>query len=272
MICIGSKYEHDAIDRWLDVRVGNMEELETALHSYQAKDDILVFWLAVNNVTGEICPVVDIGKLCKKYGAYYVCDATAMVGHTAVPKDIDQWCSAMILDGHKIGTQLGIGCMWISDWFNKWLDGMKLHGTPNLAGALSMADAVEWACNSKRIDDAEAHYCDLAICLELWLNKVGVKHEWVGDADEQVAAINAIRLNGLNADALQQYCASKGVYIGVGASACNASGDFRVLNAYGLSNDEAAEVIRVSFGDETTKDDIDKLVSVIKEYKERFVV
>ena len=33
-----------------------------------------------------------------------------------------------------------------------------------------------------------------------------------------------------------------------------------------------SEVIRVSFGDETTKADIDKLVSVIKEYKERFVV
>ena len=36
-------------------------------------------------------------------------------------------------------------------------------------------------------------------------------------------------------------------------------------------NDEPWEN-KVSFGDETTKDDIDKLVSAIDEYKERFVV
>ena len=95
------------------------------------------------------------------------------------------------------------------------------------------------------------------------------------DADEPAnctLAINAIRLSGINADALQQYAASKGVYIGIGGSSCNAAGDFRVLNAMGLTNDEAAEVIRVSFGDETSIKDVEALVSVIKEYKERFVV
>lgn len=270
MICIGSKYEHDAIDRWLDVRVGNMEELETVLHSYQTKDDILVFWLAVNNVTGEICPVVDIGKLCKKYGAYYVCDATAMVGHTAIPKNIDQWCSAIILDGHKIGTQLSIGCMWISDGFNKWLGGMNLHGTPNLAGALSMADAVEWACDSKRLNDMNNRYLRLFDCLYCELKKADIDFSVIADTKPSTCAINAIRLNGLNADALQQYCASKGIYISAGGSACNAAGDFRVLNACGLSNDEAAEVVRVSFGDETNKNDVDALVSAIVEYKQKY--
>ena len=94
-----------------------------------------------------------------------------------------------------------------------------------------------------------------------------------GNADELVNCtyvINAIRLNGLNADALQQYSASKGVYIGVGGSACNAAGDFHLLNAYGLSNAEAAEVIRVSFGDETNKNDVDALVSAIVEYKQKY--
>ena len=272
MICIGSKYEHDAIDRWLDVRVGNMEELETALHSCQGEGDILVFWLAVNNVTGEICPIIDIGKLCKKYGAYYICDATAMVGHATIPKDVDQWCSMMIIDGHKIGTQLGIGCMWICDEFNKWLVGMKLHGTPNLAGTISIADAVEWACDSKRLNDINNWYMRLFDYLYCGLKIADIDFSVIADMCPSTCAINAIRLNGLNADAVQQYAASKGVYIGVGGSACNAAGDFRVLNAYGLSNAEAAEVIRVSFGYETTKDDINKLVGVIKEYKERFVV
>lgn len=270
IICIGSKYEHDAVDRWLDVRVGNMKELETALRSFRGEGDALVFWLAVNNVTGEVCPIVDIGKLCKKYGAYYICDATAMVGHVTIPEDIDQWCSMMIIDGHKIGTQLGIGCMWISDEFNKWLGGMKLHGTPNLAGAISMADAVEWACDSKRLNATNNRNLRLFDYLYCGLKRANIDFSVIADMRPSTCAINAIRLNGLNADSLQQYCASKGVYIGVGGSACNAAGDFRVLNAYKLTDTEASEVIRVSFGDETNKYDVDALVSAISEYKQKY--
>ena len=84
-------------------------------------------------------------------------------------------------------------------------------------------------------------------------------------------AINAIRLNGLNADALQQYCASKGVYIGVGGSACSAAHDFRVLvDGYGLTEQEASQVIRVSFGEDSTADDVDELVAAICEYRDKF--
>ena len=84
-------------------------------------------------------------------------------------------------------------------------------------------------------------------------------------------SINAIRLNGINADALQQFLASRGIYVGVGGSACSAAHDYRVLRAYGLTDGEASEVIRVSFGDETTARDIEALVEGIKEYKGMFI-
>ena len=146
------------------------------------------------------------------------------------------------------------------------------HGSISVGHVLALADAVEWACDSKRLNDMNNWYLRLFDYLYCGLKRADVDFSVIADICPSTCAINAIRLNGLNADSLQQYCASKGVYIGVGGSACNAAGDFRVLNAYGLSNDEAAEVVRVSFDDETTKDDINKLVSVIKEYKERFVV
>ena len=91
-----------------------------------------------------------------------------------------------------------------------------------------------------------------------------------GQPCDSTAAINAIRLNGINADALQQFLASRGVYVGVGGSACSAAHDYRVLRAYGLTDDEASEVIRVSFGDETTASDIEALVEGIKEYRRQF--
>lgn len=86
-----------------------------------------------------------------------------------------------------------------------------------------------------------------------------------------VFAINAIMFDDINADSLQQYLASKQIYIGIGGSACSSLHDFRVLNACGLTNDEASRVVRVSFGDETTERDIDAFVNAVVEYKEKFV-
>lgn len=236
----------------------------------------------VNQLTGEIHDIKAVHEQLLQYDdvPFLVCDCTAAIHHISLKAaKVCQYADCICMSGHKLGCP-DIAFMWIDDRLFNWLGGGKdvrnqwnlKHGSISVGHVLALADAVEWACDMRRQDDDEAHCGDLAICLELWLNKAGIKHEWIGDADKQVAAINAIRLNGLNADSLQQYCASKGIYISAGGSACNAAGDFRVLNAYGLSNAEAAEVIRVSFDDETTKDDINKLVSVSKEYKERFVV
>lgn len=238
---------------------------------------------SVNHITGEVFNPDEIraqldGARETLAIPYFICDCTAAFGKIGLD-GVCKYADAIFMSGHKIGCP-DITFMWIDDRLFDRLDGGNdvrnqwglKHGSISVGHVLALADAVEWACDSERIDANEWHYTNLCVRLNVELDKAGIKHEWIGDGDDRIAAINAIRLNGLNADALQQYCASKGVYIGVGGSACNAAGDFRVLNAYGLSNAEAAEVIRVSFGDETTKDDIDKLVSAIDEYKERFVV
>ncbi len=134
----------------------------------------------------------------------------------------------------------------------------------------ALADAVEWACDSKRLNDMNNWYMRLFDYLCCGLKRANIDFSVIADAKPSTRAINAIRLNGLNADSLQQYCASKGCYIGVGGSACNTAGDFRVLNAYRLTNAEAAEVVRVSFGNETNKYDVDALVSAIAEYKQKY--
>ena len=84
-------------------------------------------------------------------------------------------------------------------------------------------------------------------------------------------AINAIRLPGFNADALQQHLASKQIYVSIGGSACTEKHDYRVLNAYGLSNNEASEVIRVSFSEDSSVEDVVALVEGIKNFKELYL-
>lgn len=236
----------------------------------------------VNQLTGEIHDIKSVHEKLLQYDdvPFLICDSTAAIHHISLrAAKVCQYADCICISGHKLGCP-DIAFMWIDDRLFNWLGGGKdvrnqwglKHGSISVGHVLALADAVEWACDNKRLNDMNNWYMRLFDCLCCGLKRANIDFSVIADTKPSTCAINAIRLNGLNADALQQYCASKGVYIGVGGSACNAAGDFRVLNAYGLSNDEAAEVVRVSFDDETTKDDIDKLVSVIKEYKERFVV
>ena len=270
VIC--SNYEHNSFYRYAYDSVKNINELsETIANMPETYGKMIVMWQGVNNLTGEIFPVEEIGKLCHEHDAFYICDMTAMIGHVPIPANIDQWCDCVVWSGHKLGTELGIGAMWISDRLDEWLNGFKLHGTPNLAGALAMTQAVEDACDKEYVMSVNKQWYTLMSDLYYLLKQDNPDVERIGDKIASTYAINAIRLPGFNADALQQYLASKQIYVSIGGSACTEKHDYRVLNAYGLSNDDACEVIRVSFGEDSSIEDVKALVNGIKEFKEKFV-
>lgn len=274
VIC--SIYEHDSFFRYKESTINSTGLLNRLLFAYDGlpnnPDQTFGMWQSVQNITGEIFPIEEIGKLCHKHDAFYICDMTAMIGKVSIPSNIDQWCDCAVWSGHKLGTELGIGAMWVSDRLDKWLNGFKLHGTPNLAGALAMTQAVEDACDKVVIDKKDRHWVGLADIMYRMLEKANI--DYVMIPDRLVAytyAINAIRLPGFNADALQQYLASKQIYVSIGGSACAEKHDYRVLSAYGLSNDEASEVIRVSFGEDSSVEDVVALVEGIKNFKELYL-
>lgn len=261
---IGSKYEHDSFDKFLVARVANIDQLVDGITKNRGYRGCVI-WQGVNNITGEIFPVEQIGSICHGFNSFYICDMTAMIGKAQIPVNIDQWCDCAIWSGHKLGTEGGIGAMWLSDKFNEWIGDFKLHGTPNLSGAIAIADATEEACKSPM-----KHYTDLYMCLYGKLVNANIQFQVISNR-LKTCAINSIMFDDINADSLQQYLASKQIYIGIGGSACSSLHDFRVLNACGLTNDEASRVVRVSFGDETTKHDIDEFVNAVVDYKEKFV-
>ena len=279
VIC--SKYEHDSFWRHGFDSVDEIDDIPNFIANMpESYGKMLVMWQGVNNITGEIFPVEQIGTICHGFNSFYICDMTAMIGKAVIPANIDQWCDCAVWSGHKLGTDGGIGAMWLSDKFNEWLGDFKLHGTPNLSGAMAITDATEDAC--KKVEEHEARAYDL---YRYMLNKFtdndihgavinNILKPDKSNANEpahSVYAINAIMFDDINADSLQQYLASKQIYIGIGGSACSSLHDFRVLNACGLTNDEASRVVRVSFGDETTKYDLDEFINAVVEYKEKFV-
>ncbi len=273
---LGSYVEHDSFNRYIVHKCADLENLDEWL-SYYNDTQTFVLWQAVQNITGEIFPTKQIGELVHKYNACYICDGTAQIGHTPIEPNIDDWCDFYVFSGHKLGTELGIGCCWVSDRLDKWFNGFELHGTPNLAGALAMTQAVEDACDKKFLYERIWHYSDLAIFLNNELIKSNLEYNFIPeypDDNEQpfAYAINAIRLPEFNADALQQFLASKQVYISIGGSACAEKHDYRILETgYNLTKQEASEVIRISFGQNSTVEDIEALVKNICEFKKTYL-
>ena len=262
-----SLYEHDACQFGCEAKANLVTD---------AIDFYIHQW--VNHITGEIFDLKTIRSqlvaTCK-----LIVDATAGFGKAKLPSGLDNIADALFMSGHKIGCP-ELSFMWLSDNLCEWLGAAKdirnqwglHHGSLSVASVLALTDAVEWACeNGNRVD---GHSVRLYVQMNNLLNEACIEyHDVIEDMIERqsfAASISAIRLNGINADALQQFLASRGVYVGVGGSACSAAHDYRVLRAYGLTDDEAAEVIRVSFGEETTSSDIEALVEGIKEYRRQF--
>ena len=257
-----SPYEHDACLFGIRRLPDKLMSLDFYIHQW------------VNHITGEIFDIKTIRsqlhKTCK-----LVVDATAGFGKAKLPSGLDNIADALFMSGHKIGCP-ELSFMWVGDNLCKWLGAAKdirnqwglHHGSLSVASVLALTDAVEWACeNGNRVD---GHSVSLYVQMNDLLDKARIEHHDVIERQAYTASINAIRLNGINADALQQFLASRGIYVGVGGSACSAAHDYRVLRAYGLTDDEASEVIRVSFGEETTESDVEALVEGIKEYRRQF--
>ncbi len=271
VIC--SAFEHDSFFRHGNVIGYSKKDLLNKLQiakEYVTEAQKFVLWQGVNNLTGEIFPIEEIGKLCHEHDTFCICDMTAMIGKIPIPANIDQWCDCAVWSGHKLGTELGIGAMWISDRLDKWLNGFKLHGTPNLAGALAITQAVEDACDVKYLSVSTNRYNNLYDNLFYILKKHSIDFQVI-DGNIKTCAINAIHLPGFNADALQQYLTSKQIYVSIGGSACAEKHDYRVLNAYGLNNDEASEVIRASFGEDSSVEDVEALVDGIVAFRKEYL-
>ena len=272
----------EGLKRWLKENEDRIKE------SNEAYSSCPCIWMFVNNLTGEIFPVQEIGNLVHQYGMHMVCDFTAGLHNEPVPDNIDDWCDIAIWSGAKVGAEKGTGGIWFSDraWREHCTgDELPLHfGTPNAAQAMSQAKAIERCQNevSRRMGDKYKiwRYIDdkwIALWQRLTSGIINIRADYsdiikqfrLGDY-EFSNGIVGLYLPDINADAFQQFASTRQVYFSVFHSACAGQGDYRVAEAYGLTKEQAAHCIRLSFGYETNEQDIDRFIEVLGEFREMF--
>nr|DAE59906.1 MAG TPA: Cysteine sulfinate desulfinase/cysteine desulfurase [Caudoviricetes sp.] len=269
-----SIYEHDSV-RDCCYNIWNFNDATNSM-----RPDSIYLHQHTNQITGSVFPIESIGKQVQSTGAFFGSDLTASIGHYKLPDNLDSFCSVVWFSGHKFGCEPGIGAIWLSDRLFKYLGGSEdnhneydlLHGTPNVSDAVAMSYAMEHAIshaedNNKRYLKLVSHLFDKLI------NEHNIAATLVGQDKPKTHAINAVYLPGFNADALVQYLSSKGIYISPGYSACATHSEdaSRVLEAFGLTKEEASQTVRISFGLDTSMEDIDALVDGIVEFKKLFI-
>lgn len=266
----------EAID-WLCNRIGGVycsKREHDSVYKHMIPNSNVWAEQFVNQMTGE---TIKYFPLHLHNNDIIISDFTAAIGHVEIPNNIEELFDAVWFSGHKFHTEKGIGAMWINDMLATILGASEdphnqygfIHGTVDVEGACMIADAMHEACEN--IETKEMVWSMFSNIILKDLRGAGIECNYVADDRLRTHAINALYLKNINADALATWLHTHGVYVGVGHSACADNNDYRVLNYYGLSDKEAASVIRVSFYKDTTIHDIKTLTEYIIDFYKEFI-
>ena len=230
----------------------------------------------VNQLTGEIFDIPTDTPIAL--------DMTAGIGKIKV--NVPSNCKALWFSGHKFHAP-HIGVLWLCDELMKKRNATLseknqfdlVHGTIDVASICALTEALRHCSNSENIAQKQDKWFWLTAYLMRKMTDNEICYKFIDDNNidpplpiYRALAINAIQLKGINADSLQQFLASRNIYIGIGDSACAAGHNFRVLTkGYGLSQKDAEQVVRISFGEDNTMADVLAFVDGVKEFKERFL-
>ncbi|WP_097026416.1 cysteine desulfurase NifS [Clostridium peptidivorans] len=240
------------------------------LRSSIRKDTILVSVMAGNNEVGTIQPIDEIGKICKERNIVFHTDAVQAVAN--IPLDVESMnIDLLSFASHKIYGPKGIGALYIKRGtkIDNLIHGGEQEkgrrgGTENLASIVGFGKASEIALNN-----LNEHREKLTYLRDILINELlQIPETKLNGArgDKRLPGSVNITFNDAQSELMLMMMDREGIFVSSG-SACQAGAvePSHVLKAIGLSNKEAKEAIRFSLGDKTTREDVDKVINVVRD-------
>jgi cysteine desulfurase len=244
-----SAVEHDAVRRSArDAAVLPVDAQGLASVSGIGGERPLVAVQSVNNETGVIQRIGAVAEAVRAAGGLLLTDCAQSAGKIALP-DAD----FITVSAHKLGGPPGVGALLVRDFATIEAAGGQEQGyrggTENLPAILGFAAAI----------DAGEPWMERAAALRATLDAriASAGGEIVAAGVARLPTIASYRMPGVAATAQLIRFDLAGIAVSAG-SACS-SGSLKpshVLAAMGWSEEAAREVIRVSFGPQTSAADV----------------
>jgi len=225
----------------------------------------------VNNETGTILPVKVFVDMMHRHHKLCHTDAVQALGH--IKLDIDELSADFVsLSAHKIHGPKGLGILLIKrDYYGACREVLPIS-TDNLPYIAGFEKAL-----SLRYQDMlqhQEHMITLKKRLLSGLRAISTEIAMISPEaiDQAVPAINSIMLPFLDGDSVVVMCDLFGIAISSG-SACSSGAvtASHVILAMGYAEEDAKRCIRISMGDFTTLEEVDRIVDVIKNMLEPYL-
>ena len=239
----------------------SLEELVSAI----TEDTILISIMFANNEIGSIQPIKKIGEIAKEKGIIFHTDAVQACGNVKI--DVKEMNINMLsLSGHKIGAPKGIGALYVNKniEFENLIEGGhqerdKRAGTENVPGIVGLGEACKIAKNNM-----ETHITKLKKLRDFYFFEIQNQIQDIrinGSMKYRLPGNSNISFKGINGNELLMKLDEKGICASAG-SACSSGSSMpsHVLTAIGLTSQYADGTLRVTFGDENTREDVEYLI------------
>ncbi len=250
---------------YLPVNEWGMVETK-ALKAALRPDTSVVAVMAVNNETGVIQPVRELAKIARENGSLFLCDGVQAAPY--LPLDAQALGVDMLtLSAHKFYGPKGCGALYIkSDVKMKGLivggeqeRGLR-GGTTNVPAVVGLAEAY-----GRTVTNLSQTQARLTALRNLFLEEIK-DIEGVTLHGEGIPALLNLRFAGVSNVDFVYNMDLNGVSVAAGSACASASiKPSHVLLAMGLTEEEAKESVRFSFGKHNTEAEIRRAAAITKE-------
>ena len=245
--------------------VVDIEELKRELR----EDTALVSIMFVNNETGVIQPIKEIGEVLAERNIFFHTDAVQAIGKLKIfPKDLK--IDALTVTAHKFYGPKGAGFIFIDKKYSLekeiWGGSQERNrraGTENIHGILGLGVALEEVYENleEMSEKEEKLQTYLENKLKTEIVKLGKKIKINGEKADRIKTITNVYIEGVDIQMLLVALDLRGICIS-GGSACMSGSleNSHVLKAMGLTDEELKGSFRISIGKDTTIEEIDYFV------------
>lgn len=257
------------VTRLLPDRDGNIPAQEVL--DAVRPDTALVSVMLVNNETGNVYPVQEIAAGLRAKNERTLLHTDAVQGFLKIPFSAKTLGADFIaLSAHKIGGPKGVGALYIGERVRNprpLLPGGGQEsgfraGTEAVAQIAGFAKAVEL-----RMENLSEKLRHMAQIKAYAMERLGEIPDLRLISKGTAPHVLSVSMPGYPSQNVVNDLSEAGICISAG-SACHQGKPSQVTAALGLEKKVAAGVVRLSFGPETTKEEIDAAADALRRHRE----